>query len=129
MTDTEFKTYLIDQYKKLNGAEDPSNYSIAELQMAIKYQEKFNALEAKEKAIDAKPKAPTIPKIKGIDGAKENSAQLKTDILDTIMWIDPPEVDQRIYFDDQALKKDNQVKTVGEDDEVIILRDAKGRMT
>lgn len=127
MTETEFKKYLIDQYKKLNGAEDPTNYTVQELKTAINFQEKLNALTEKEKIKEKE--APKIPEIKGIDGAKENASILKDDILKSIHWIDPPEIDQRTYFDDQALKKDNQVKTVGEDDEVIILRDAQGRMT
>lgn len=130
MTETEFKKHLINQYKSLSGAEDPSNYSIAELQIAIKYQEKFNALEAKQKEIEAsKPKGTPVPEIKGINGAKENSSNLKTDILETIQSLSTPEYDHRVMFFDEALKKDNSIKAIGDEDEVIILRDINGRMT
>ena len=125
MTETEFKTYLIDQYKKLNGAEDTSNYTIQELKTAISFQEKLNALEEAEKV--KKAKEPELPKIKGIDGSKENSALLKQDILQTIQLLTPPQYDPRVEID-QAFKKDNQVKATGEEDEVIILRDENGRL-
>ena len=125
MTETEFKLYLIDQYKKLNGAEDTSNYTIIELKTAISYQEKLNALYEAEKV--KKEKEPQIPKIKGIDGSKENSALLKTDILETIKMLTPPEYDSRVETD-QAFKKDNQVKATGEEDEIIIFRDENGRL-
>ena len=125
MTETEFKLYLIDQYKKLNGAEETSNYTIQELKTAISFQEKLNALEEAEKL--KKEKEPEIPKIKGIDGSKENSALLKTDILQTIQMLTPPEYDNRVETD-QAYKKDNQVKATGEEDEIIIFRDENGRL-
>ena len=125
MTETEFKIYLIDQYKKLNGAEDTSNYTIQELKTAISFQEKFNALEEAEKV--KKAKEPELPKIKGIDGSKENSALLKQDILQTIQLLTPPEYDNRVETD-QAYKKDNQVKATGEEDEIIIFRDENGRL-
>ena len=122
MTETEFKLYLIDQYKKLNGAEDTSNYTITELKTAISFQEKFNALEEEKKE-----KEPKIPKIKGIDGSKENSALLKTDILKSLQTLTIDEYDSRVETD-QAFKKDNQVKAVGEEDEIIIFRDENGRL-
>ena len=125
MTETEFKIYLIDQYKKLNGAEDTSNYTIQELKTAISFQEKLNALTEAEKV--KKAKEPEIPKIKGIDGSKENSALLKQDILQTIQLLTPPEYDNRVEID-QAFKKDNQVKATGEEDEIIIFRDENGRL-
>ena len=125
MTETEFKIYLIDQYKKLNGAEDTSNYTIQELKTAISYQEKLNALNEAEKK--KKEKEPKIPKIKGIDGSKENSALLKSDILETIQMLTPPQYDPRVETD-QAFKKDNQVKATGEEDEIIIFRDENGRL-
>ena len=125
MTETEFKLYLIDQYKKLNGAEETSNYTIQELKTAISFQEKLNALNEAEKV--KKEKEPEIPKIKGIDGSKENSALLKTDILQTIQMLTPPEYDNRVETD-QAYKKDNQVKATGEEDEIIIFRDENGRL-
>ena len=125
MTETEFKLYLIDQYKKLNGAEDTSNYTIQELKTAISFQEKLNALNEAEKV--KKEKEPEVPKIKGIDGSKENSALLKTDILQTIQMLTPPEYDNRVETD-QAFKKDNQVKATGEEDEIIIFRDENGRL-
>ncbi len=125
MTETEFKIYLIDQYKKLNGAEDTSNYTIQELKTAISFQEKLNALEEAEKV--KKAKEPELPKIKGIDGSKENSALLKQDILQTIQLLTPPEYDNRVETD-QAFKKDNQVKATGEEDEIIIFRDKNGRL-
>lgn len=125
MTETEFKLYLVDQYEKLNGAEDTSNYTIQELKTAISFQEKLNALNEAEKV--KKEKEPEIPKIKGIDGSKENSALLKTDILQTIQMLTPPEYDNRVETD-QAYKKDNQVKATGEEDEIIIFRDENGRL-
>ena len=125
MTETEFKIYLIDQYKKLNGTEDASNYTIQELKTAISFQEKLNVLEEAEKV--KKEKEPEIPKIKGIDGSKENSALLKTDILKTIQMLTPPEYDNRVETD-QAYKKDNQVKATGDEDEIIIFRDENGRL-
>lgn len=125
MTDSDFKKYLMAQYLKLNGKEDTSNYTIQELQTAISYQEKLNALEEAEKL--KKEKEPKIPTIKGIDGAKENSALLKQDILETIQLLTPSQYDPRVETD-QAYKKDNQVKSVGEEDEIIIFRDEKGRL-
>ncbi len=125
MTENDFKKYLIDQYKKLNGAEDPANYTIQELKTAISFQEKLNALEEEEKV--KKEKEPKIPEIKGINGAKENSVLLKQDILDTIKWLTPPEYDSRVETD-QAFKKDNQVKATGDEDEIIIFRDENGRL-
>ena len=125
MTETEFKLYLIDQYKKLNGAEETSNYTIQELKTAISFQEKLNALNEAEKV--KKEKEPEIPKIKGINGAKENSALLKRDILETIQLLTPPQYDPRVETD-QAFKKDNQVKATGEEDEIIIFRDENGRL-
>ena len=125
MTETEFKIYLIDQYKKLNGTEDASNYTIQELKTAISFQEKLNALEEAEKV--KKEKEPELPKITGINGAKENSGLLKKDILDTIQWLTPPEYDPRVEVD-QAFKKDNQVKATGDEDEIIIFRDENGRL-
>lgn len=122
MTETEFTLYLKDQYKKLNGTEDTSNYTIIELKTAISFQEKLNALEEAEKE-----KEPKIPKIKGIDGSKENSALLKTDILKSLQSLTVEEYDSRVETD-QAFKKDNQVKAVGEEDEIIIFRDENGRM-
>ena len=74
-----------------------------------------------------KEKEPEIPKIKGIDGSKENSALLKTDILKTIQMLTPPEYDNRVETD-QAYKKDNQVKATGDEDEIIIFRDENGRL-
>ena len=97
MTETEFKIYLIDQYKRLNGVEDTSNYTIQELKTAISYQEKLNALKEAEDA--KKEKEPKIPKIKGIDGSKENSALLKSDILETIQILTPPQYDPRVETD------------------------------
>ena len=125
MTETDFKKYLIDQYKKLNGTAETSNYTIQELQTAIPYQEKFNALEAEKEA--KKEKEPKVPVIKGINGAKENSNILKKDIMETIEWLTPAPYDARVETD-QALKKDNQVKATGEEDEIIIFRDENGRM-
>lgn len=125
MTENDFKKYLIDQYKKLNGTEETSNYTIQELQTAIGFQEKLNALEAKEK--EKKEKEPEVPKIKGINGAKENSNLLKQDILETIQLLTPPEYDPRVETD-QAFKKDNQIKATGDEDEIIIFRDENGRM-
>lgn len=125
MTENDFKKYLIDQYLKLNGKEDTSNYTIQELKTAITFQEKLNALEEEEKV--KKEKEPKIPKIKGINGAKENSVLLKQDILDTIKWLTPPEYDSRVETD-QAFKKDNQVKATGDEDEIIIFRDENGRL-
>ena len=122
MTETEFKIYLIDQYKKLNGTEDTSNYTINELKTAISFQEKLNALKEAEKE-----KEPKIPKIKGIDGSKENSALLKTDILKSLQSLTIDEYDNRVETD-QAFKKDNQVKATGEEDEIIIFRDENGRL-
>lgn len=125
MTENDFKKYLIDQYKKLNGAEDTSNYTVQELKTAISYQEKLNALEEKEKIKEKE--APKVPEIKGIDGAKENASILKDDILKTINWITPPTYDPRVEID-QAFKKDNDVKATGEEDEIIIFRDENGRL-
>ena len=125
MTETEFKIYLIDQYKKLNGTDDTSNFTIQELKTAISFQEKLNALKAEEEA--KKEKEPKIPKIKGIDGSKENSALLKKDILETIQLLTLPQYDSRVETD-QAFKKDNQVKATGEEDEIIIFRDENGRL-
>ena len=125
MTETEFKLYLIDQYKKLNGAEDTTNFTIQELKTAISFQEKLNALKEAEEA--KKEKEPKIPKITGINGAKENSALLKQDILETIQLLTPPQYDPRVETD-QAFKKDNQVKATGEEDEIIIFRDENGRL-
>lgn len=125
MTENDFKKYLIDQYLKLNGKEDTSNYTIQELKTAITFQEKLNALEEEEKV--KKEKEPKIPEIKGINGAKENSVLLKQDILDTIKWLTPPEYDSRVETD-QAFKKDNQVKATGDEDEIIIFRDENGRL-
>lgn len=125
MTENDFKLYLLDQYKKLNGAEDISNYTIQELKTAISFQEKLNALEEEEKL--KKEKEPKVPEIKGINGAKENSSLLKQDILDTIEWLIPPDYDPRVEID-QAFKKDNQVKATGDEDEIIIFRDENGRL-
>lgn len=125
MTDSDFKKYLIAQYLKLNGKEDTSNYTIQELQTAISFQERLNALEEAEKL--KKEKEPKVPEIKGINGAKENSTLLKQDILETIQLLTPPQYDPRTETD-QAYKKDNQVKVMGEEDEIIIFRDENGRL-
>jgi len=122
MTETEFKIYLIDQYKKLNGKDDTTNFTIQELKTAISFQEKLNALKEAEKK-----KEPELPKIKGINGSKENSALLKTDILKSLKSLSIDEYDPRVETD-QAFKKDNQVKATGEEDEIIIFRDENGRL-
>ena len=127
MTENDFKIYLVNQYKKLNGTDDTTNFTIQELKTAISFQEKLNALNEAEKVKKEKEKEPEIPKIKGINGAKENSALLKRDILETIQLLTPPQYDPRVETD-QAFKKDNQVKATGEEDEIIIFRDENGRL-